>query len=376
MTPGWRLFLATFGLLWAIKSLVVWRKRPGLRPFAWLAYFLVWPGVDPAPFRIHHPEEGASPRRFFRGWLCLWMGLLSILTLAILAPSISAPTLGLAGIAALLLTIHLGIGEVLPWALRWIGFPVGPLFDAPLASRSLTEFWSRRWNLAFVEMNRILLLRPLLTRLPASAAAMTVFAISGLLHEVAISFPAGGGWGWPFGYFLLHGVLVLAERKWRIESRLWTWFWLAAPTPLLFHEAFRDRIIVPLYLWLHQGLAAHSFEEYLSLALHLASAGNLLILVASVQVPSRLGWKDDVAQLRPFNRKIFWVYGFYILFCIIGFAAATFWLHDSLLTGEQSARAIALFIALFWSLRVVTTSSGTTIATGRKATPWPSDTPC
>jgi hypothetical protein len=33
------------------------------------------------------------------------------------------------------------------------------LFDRPLAARTLNDFWTRRWNLPFVEMNRRLFMR-------------------------------------------------------------------------------------------------------------------------------------------------------------------------------------------------------------------------
>ncbi|MBI3926636.1 MAG: transposase, partial [Armatimonadetes bacterium] len=43
----------------------------------------------------------------------------------------------------LLAAIHLGFSDVLSALVRWAGFPVRRLFDDPLASRSLADFWSR-----------------------------------------------------------------------------------------------------------------------------------------------------------------------------------------------------------------------------------------
>src|SRR5262249_19988847 len=154
----------------------------------------------------------------------------TVVLMAIFAPQIPDPVLGMAGVAALLVTIHLGICDLLPWMLRWAGFDVPLLFDRPWAAVSLNDFWSGRWNLAFVEMNRGLL-RTVHGHLGRSGSRFALFALSGLLHEFALSFPAGAGWGWPLAYFLLHGVLVTVEERCRIRSRLWTWFWLAAPSP-------------------------------------------------------------------------------------------------------------------------------------------------
>src|SRR5260221_553933 len=58
----------------------------------------------------------------------------------------------------------------------------------------------RRWNLAFVEMDRALFLKPLARKLGTRAAVFGVFIISGLFHEVAISFPVNHGWGMPLLY--------------------------------------------------------------------------------------------------------------------------------------------------------------------------------
>ena len=68
----------------------------------------------------------------------------------------------------------------------------------------------------------------------------------GLVHEFLISVPAGGGYGLPAGYFLLQGLLVLAERRWSLKGRLWTLFWLLAPAPMPFHPWFVRAIIDPL----------------------------------------------------------------------------------------------------------------------------------
>jgi len=50
-------------------------------------------------------------------------------------------------------------------------------------------------------------------------------------------------------------------------------------------------------------------ERLFDVDLWLAGAGHFVILIASAQVPSRLGWKDDLRQLHPFNRKLLWVQG-------------------------------------------------------------------
>jgi alginate O-acetyltransferase complex protein AlgI len=352
MAPGVRLLLASAGGILALKLVgLATRGRPegaGL-----LAFLFAWPGVIPDIFRERRTAQAIDPGQFLAAWARMALGAAFVLLLAVYAPRIPEPVLGLAGIAAILLTLHLGIAGLLPWLLRWAGFGVPLLFDRPWAARSLSEFWGRRWNLVFVEMNQRFFLRPAHRYFGARGYRLALFAISGLLHELALSYPAGGGWGLPFAYFLLQGVLVGVEERFRIVNRAWTWFWLIAPAPWLFHEPFRRNLIVQFYRWLHVLIAQNSFEWYLSHALYAAAIGHLMVLIASFQVPSRMHWKDDIAKLTRFNQKIFWVYGLYILLCIVGFAALTWRLHDEFLAGTPAARGIALFVAIFWTIRVM-----------------------
>ena len=97
----------------------------------------------------------------------------------------------------------------------------------------------------------------------------------------------------------------------------------------------------------------NNFTHWLSLALWLAGIGHFCILFASFQVPARLGWKEDLAQLTPFNRKLMWVYGGTTLLTIVAFGTLTFLLHHEFLVGDRAAVALAAFIAIFWTLRIL-----------------------
>src|ERR1017187_2218481 len=222
MTPALRLLLAVLGSIYALKAAALIIRR-GPSTATGLALFLfAWPGVIPDYFRERQPAQTIPPARFLSAWARTAAGAASIVLLALFAPCIPEWILGLAGVAAILLTIHLGLGDLLPWLLRWAGFAVPLLFDRPWAAASLTEFWSRRWNLAFVDMNRGLFLRPLYRAFGKRGSRLALFALSGVLHELALSWPAGAGWGLPLGYFLLHGMLVAVEERFRIANRAWT----------------------------------------------------------------------------------------------------------------------------------------------------------
>jgi alginate O-acetyltransferase complex protein AlgI len=348
-----RLLLASVGGIFLLKTAALMSRHRPRRGAGLFLFLFAWPGVIPGHFRHRGPPQLIDSGRFLAAWSRMALGAISVVLLAVYAPRLPGQVLGLAGTAALLLTIHLGIGDLLPWLVRWAGFDVPLLFDRPWSARSLGEFWSRRWNLAFVEMNRRLFLRPLYALFGKRRSRFALFALSGLLHELALSFPAGAGWGLPLGYFLLHGALVAAEERFHIANRAWTWFWLLSPAPWLFHEPFRRALVVPFYQWLHELIARNNGEWYLSHALYAAALGHLLVLVASFQAPVRLHWKEDLAKLTRFNRKIFWVYGFYILLCIVSFAALTWRLHNAFLAGDLAARWLAGFIAIFWTVRVL-----------------------
>jgi len=94
------------------------------------------------------------------------------------------------------------------------------------------------------------------------------------------------------------------------------------------------------------------FHHPLDLALWLAGFGHFLILIASVQVPGKLGWKEDLAKLRPFNRKLLWVQGSFTVLTIIAFGSLTLALHWELLRGDRAAIGLAAFIAVYWTSRI------------------------
>jgi alginate O-acetyltransferase complex protein AlgI len=91
----------------------------------------------------------------------------------------------------------------------------------------------------------------------------------------------------------------------------------------------------------------------MSLALWLSGAGHFCVLIASLQVPYRLEWKEDLAKLTPFNRKLMWVHGGFTIYTILSFGVLTLLLHDEMLRGQTAGRALAAFIGLYWFMRVV-----------------------
>jgi hypothetical protein len=100
-------------------------------------------------------------------------------------------------------------------------------------------------------------------------------------------------------------------------------------------------------------LGSSGVENFFSLILWLAGVGHFCVLIASFQVPGRLHWNEDLKQLTPFNRKLMWVYGGFTVFTIIAFGILTLALHSEFLHGDRAALALALFIGVYWTLRIV-----------------------
>lgn len=356
-----RLLCCSLWLLYIIKGwslLKVPRQslreysRPGLILFSYL-----WPGIDPSPFKERVEFDPGAARWYAFGFPTMCVGIAAGLLLAVNATNLSPSALGLAGVLAILTAVHLGYSDVLGSILRLMGFRVTRLFQSPLQSTSLRDFWSKRWNRPFVEMNR-LLFQPLLpASLSKESSILALFLLSGILHELALSLPPGAGWGGPLLYFSVQGVAMLAEHRFGLQHhklrRLWTWSVILLPLPLLFHAPFREALVLPLYYWLHSLPAFSGGREFLEFALTAVAYGHFLVLAASFQVPHRLNWREELLNLRPLNRKLLWTYGCYIATFIFLFGLLTLQLLPEMLAGEKSALALMGLISLFWWSRVL-----------------------
>jgi alginate O-acetyltransferase complex protein AlgI len=94
-------------------------------------------------------------------------------------------------------------------------------------------------------------------------------------------------------------------------------------------------------------------EPIFKMALLLAGLGHFCVLGASFQVPSRLGWKEELARLSPFNRKLMWTYGAFTVLTIIAFGVLTLVFREEMLRGDRVALGLAAFIGVFWTARLL-----------------------
>jgi hypothetical protein len=220
-----------------------------------LAYLLAWPGMDAEIFL----DSRAPPSKPPMGeWL--WaifktiVGIVLIWLVARRTPPEDALLQGWVGLFGLAFLLHFGGFHLISLFWRTAGIQADPIMAEPIKSRSLSEFWGKRWNLGFRQLAHDLIFRSLYRRVGTSGAGMLVFLVSGLVHDLVISFPARGGYGLPTAYFTLQGLGVALERshlgdKLGLQDGIRGWLFMfvmtTGPAFCLFHPPFVLRVIVP-----------------------------------------------------------------------------------------------------------------------------------
>jgi hypothetical protein len=238
---------------------LTWRRTlaPSAPWWQHAGYLLAWPGLDAGAFLSSKrlPEKERVPaREWGLAIIRLLIGVALFWGVAGWGSEDHKILSGWIGMVGLILMLHFGAFHLLSCAWRSIGIDARPLMNRPLASTSVGEFWGRRWNTAFRDLTHRFLFRPLNSRLGPRRAILAGFVFSGLIHDVVISVPAGGGYGGPTLFFGTQAIAMFAERSragraiglghgWR--GWLFAMVALALPAYGLFHPPFVRNIIVP-----------------------------------------------------------------------------------------------------------------------------------
>lgn len=228
--------------------------------FQWMLFVSGWFGMRSELFETvgHKPVEGYKDM-LFTGFsrVIIGSGLIYFAhkLLQLNYPAF-IPVISILAMIGLSLILHFGVLAMSAGAWRLFGVRTYYLFKSPLKSTSLNEFWGKRWNIAFSEMTSITVFRPLKKIAGAKTAFVAAFLFSGLLHEMAISLPVNKGFGLPLLYFVIQAVVMMLEEflstknitffKEGYMAKLWVYFWIIAPAPILFHTHFVKEIIWPL----------------------------------------------------------------------------------------------------------------------------------
>lgn len=236
----------------AALELAAHRSHSGLD---WLLWFVAWPGLN-TRFFSREDIKAPSTAEWSFAFGKIFLGAVLFLWVAPFAIQIQLHLGAWIGMIGLGLILHFGVIHVLALVFQSLGRPVVPIMQAPLLSTSVSEFWSKRWNLAFRDYAHRTIFIPLAKWIGPRRAFIGVFAFSGLVHEAAISIPARGGFGLPLAFFALQLIAVQLERRLAKQGirlsgsrtgTLWCIAWIAAPAPLLlFHSAFLEQVVRPI----------------------------------------------------------------------------------------------------------------------------------
>lgn len=242
----WAMAFAIFaGCKWLTLSLAR-MQMPDAPPLRATAYLFAWPGMDAARF-LSWTQAPLLGTRAALAQAVAAIARVSVGAVFLCGVARHAPNellTGWLGMIGMILLLHFGVFDLVSLAWRKLRVDAPPLMKAPLRSRSVDEFWGRRWNAAFNQLATRFVFRPVARRCGPALATVAAFGASGFVHELVISLPAGAGYGLPTAYFLLQGAALLVERRFG-SSRLFTIIVVAAPAFWLFHPAFVRRVILP-----------------------------------------------------------------------------------------------------------------------------------
>jgi alginate O-acetyltransferase complex protein AlgI len=210
--------------------------------------------MDAAAFLLPAPSARPPVSEWSSALGKTLLGAVVFLGLARRLPPEAAYIAGWVGMIGAVLMLHFGSFHLASCAWRAVGVDARPLMNWPLASVSLGEFWGWRWNTAFRDLTYRFLFRPLTRSFGPRRALLAGFLVSGLVHELVISIPAGGGYGGPTVFFLVQAAGIVTERSrfgraigLRNGARGWGFAMclLTAPVGALFPAPFVLRIVVP-----------------------------------------------------------------------------------------------------------------------------------
>jgi hypothetical protein len=238
---------------------LTWHQAAARSAPSWkhAAYLLAWPGMDATGFLGESPIAACSRCRSSE-WCGaaskLVFGVALLFAIARIIPPQYPYAAGWIGMIGTVLILHFGAFHLLSCLWRAVGLLAKPLMNRPLASRSLSEFWGRRWNTAFRDLTHRFLFQPCAMWFGPRWGIVIGFLFSGAIHDLVISVPAHGGYGRPTVFFAIQGVAMVIERSplghqiglgvgW--TGRLFAAVVLVAPVGLLFHRPFVVGVIVP-----------------------------------------------------------------------------------------------------------------------------------
>lgn len=85
----------------------------------------------------------------------------------------------------------------------------------------------------------------------------------------------------------------------------------------------------------------------------LAGLGHFGMVAVGLQVPRVFRLREELARVGPAVRKLFWVYGAFIVLANLGFGAVSLACPGEIAAGRGVGGAFALLVGLYWIARLV-----------------------
>jgi len=263
--PAWgRMWLMAVAIYASFKWLTFATSKAARKGslFRAIGYLFLWTGMDAEAF-FNSSERGRRDESSARSQWSEWVWSVGQLAVGMwlvagLAPRLvdSHPLIaGWVAMTGVVSVLHFGVSHLLSLVWRSCGVTARHIMDKPLAARSVSEFWGKRWNLAFRDVMHGYVFRPLAPMGGVAWATVATFLVSGLIHDVVISFTGRGGWGLPTLYFMIQASAVFVERSrvgrlMGLGRGLIGWLFaiviIAGPAGLLFHTPFIEHVVVPM----------------------------------------------------------------------------------------------------------------------------------
>jgi alginate O-acetyltransferase complex protein AlgI len=247
VAPWIDMWIIAAAIFASLKLLSWWPLRFHASHIRTIGYLFASATLDAKRFFASTAPSDPTAKQAIRAAGFAFLGATLFWCVARMLPLAHPALVAWTGMIGVVLMLHFGLLQLLSLAWRNAGIDCGLVMNKPLRATSLADFWAR-WNLPFTTWAFDTVFRPL-RRFSVSLATIATFFVSGLIHDLAISVPAGAGFGRPTLYFLIQGAVILVDRKWRLPRflrRVYALIVLIAPVPLLFHPPFIHNVVLPM----------------------------------------------------------------------------------------------------------------------------------
>lgn len=91
----------------------------------------------------------------------------------------------------------------------------------------------------------------------------------------------------------------------------------------------------------------------LDILLRIAGLAQIALVAGSFAIPKVLNWRNELAQVQPLIKQMFWTYAAYILVINLCFGLLSVFDYRELVNGSTIVLLITGFIAVYWISRVL-----------------------